>query len=131
MRKLAFVLLGLALFSLAACGGDEAAPASGERGAAGKEIFNQAIIGTQAGCMTCHSLEPSVTMLGPSLGKIGVEAGSRVPGVSAEDYLRRSILEPDADVAEGFTPGIMPKALADELSEQQLNDLVAFMLTLE
>ena len=69
-----------------------------------------------------------MTLVGPSMATIGADAGSRVAGMSAEDYLRQSILEPDANIADGFSAGIMPKALATELSEQQVNDLVAFML---
>jgi cytochrome c2 len=129
-------MLVLAL-SLAACGG-EPAPAAGEDepagpgdAAAGKEIFNQTLIGTQPGCATCHLLEPGVTMVGPSLATIGADAGSRVSGVSAEDYLKKSITEPSADVAEGFSGTLMPAALADELTGQQINDLIAYMLTLK
>lgn len=143
MQKILLILALVLVFSLAACGGDSA-PAGGEGEAAspadaggagsagaGEELFEQSLIGTQAGCMTCHSLEPGVTMVGPSLATIGAEAGSRVPGVSAEDYLRKSITEPDADLAEGFSAGIMPAALAGELTEQQVADLVAFLLTLK
>ena len=90
----------------------------------------QQLIETQPGCITCHSLEPGVTSVGPSVATIGAEAGSRVSGTSAEEYLRESILEPDAHVAEGFAAGIMPKGFATALTEQQVNDLVAYMLTL-
>ena len=139
MKKLLFVLILLSVvLSLAACGG-ESAPSGGEGGAAagpgdaaaGKKLFEQTLIGTQAGCITCHSLEPGVTMVGPSLATIGAEAGSRVSGMSAEEYLRQSILEPDAHLAEGFSSGIMPGTFADELTEQQVNDLVAYLLTLK
>jgi cytochrome c553 len=128
MRKLSSLMLLLLILSLAmaACGGGESAPAKESTGpgdaAAGEKLFNETLIGTQAGCTTCHSLEPGVTMVGPSLAGIGAKS---------EDYLRKSITEPDGDLAEGFTPGIMPKALADELSDQQLNDLVAFLRTLK
>jgi cytochrome c551/c552 len=137
MHKLYLILVLLLVLSLAACGG-ESAPASSQDEAAGlgdasagEELFSQSLIGTQPGCMTCHSLEPGVTMVGPSLATIGAEAGSRVAGVSAEDYSRQSILEPDAFVAGGFAKGLMPAALADELTAQQVNDLVAFLLTLK
>jgi cytochrome c551/c552 len=133
MKKLAPFLVAIWLFGLVACGsesvpaedkGQTAGPGDVE---AGRNLYNQNLIGTQAGCMTCHSLEPGVTMVGPSLAAIGAEAGTRVAGMSAEAYLRQSILEPDAHLAEGFAAGIMPAALADELSAQQVNDLVAFL----
>jgi cytochrome c551/c552 len=139
MRKLFLLVVLVVVLALAACGGDSAPAPSGSQGepagagdaAAGEELFGQSLIGTQAGCATCHSLEPGVTMVGPSLATIGADAGTRVSGVSAEDFLRQAITDPDADIAAGFAAGLMPAALADELTEQQVNDLIAFLLTLE
>lgn len=132
MTKKAFIFLALVvLFSLvlSACGGS----GNGESDAvkAGKDLFAQSIIGTEAGCSTCHSLEPGVTIVGPSLASIGSEAGTMVPGMSAEDYLRQSILEPDAYVTEGFPAGTMPQVWGNVLSTEQVNDLVAYLKTLE
>lgn len=125
MRKLKFVLLfvlvlGIAV-SLAACGGSS--DSSGPNAAAGEKLFNESLIGTQPGCKTCHSLEPDVVMVGPSLAGIASRAD--------EAYIRTSITEPDADVVDGFTAGTMPAALAGELSDQQLNDIVAYLMTLK
>jgi len=137
MRKWVFVLLALALL-LAACGGGgeqeekkEPAPAGAGDAAKGAKLFKETLIGSQPGCITCHSLEPGVTLVGPSQSDIGARAGTRVAGMPAEDYLRQSILEPDAYVVESFPAGTMPAALAGELSEQQVNDLIAYMLTLK
>jgi cytochrome c551/c552 len=127
------VLLGL-LFGLAACGSGTASESGTGAGAgdpeAGEALYAQQLIGTQPGCMTCHSLEPDVVMVGPSLSTIGSVAGSRVSGLSAEEYLRQSILEPDAYLVEGFGAGLMPASLAGELTEQQVSDIVAYMLLL-
>ena len=137
MRKLGLLLLVLILGLVACGGGGDTAPeapaaeAVAGDAAAGETLFAQTLIGTQAGCATCHSLEPGLTMVGPSLATIGGEAGSRVDGMSAEAYLRQSIEEPDAYLAEGFAAGLMPAALADELSTQQLADLVAYLQTLK
>lgn len=134
MPKPILTLLLALLLSLAACGG-QPAPEGDEGGAvagdpaAGEALFAQTLIGTQAGCTTCHSLEPGVTIIGPSLANIGTEAGARVSGESAEDYLRKSIVEPDATVVEGFPAGLMSKELSTELTEQQVNDLIAYLLT--
>jgi mono/diheme cytochrome c family protein len=40
-------------------------------------------------------------------------------------------METNAYVVEGFPEGVMPAAFADVLSEQQVDDLVAYMLTLD
>lgn len=131
MRKLMLLVVLLLVLGLVACGG-ESAPATGAGGAAaGKDLFNQSTIGSQPGCMTCHSLEAGVNLVGPSLAVVGGEAGSRVSGQSAEEYLRLSIVEPGEFIVEGFAAGIMPANYGNELSEQQLNDLVAYLLSLK
>ena len=85
-------------------------------------------MGTQAGCVTCHSLD-GTAFLGPSLQGIGSFAQDRVPGMSAEDYIRQSILEPDAYVIEGSSSGLMPPHYEDALSAEQLDALVEFLMS--
>jgi hypothetical protein len=51
-----------------------------------------------------------------------------VPELSAADYLRQSILEPDAHVIEGYRVK-MGKIHSVLLSEAEIDNLVAFMLT--
>jgi cytochrome c oxidase subunit 1 len=98
---------------------------------AGEEIFNENLIGVQAGCVTCHSLEPDVVLNGPSLAGLASRAGNTVDGQSAEEYITTSILNPNDHVVEGFDPGVMPASFADDLSEEQVRDLVAYLMTLE
>jgi nitric oxide reductase subunit C len=122
------LLMGIAL-ALVACGGG----GGGEDAAvsAGKELFAQSIIGSQAGCSTCHSLDAGVVIVGPSMAGIGTRAASTVSGLSADDYLRQSILEPNAYLVEGFAAGTMPQVWGDELSDEQLNNLIAYLNTLK
>jgi hypothetical protein len=54
-----------------------------------------------------------------------------VSGVSAEDYLRQSILEPDAYLVKGYPASVMPKVWGEQLSEEQVNGLVEYLLTLK
>jgi cytochrome c2 len=128
MRKLTILLLAALVLGLAACGAESAPTAGGGDAAAGEEVFNQV---AAPACNTCHSLNPGETLVGPSLAAIGAEAGSRVNGVSAEDYLRRSITEPNTDITAGFAANIMPSTYTGQLTEQQIEDLVAYMLTLK
>jgi hypothetical protein len=51
--------------------------------------------------------------------------------MSADEYLRQSIIDPDAYVVEGYPSGLMVPNLADTLSGTQIDDLVAFLMTLE
>ena len=129
---LRMVILLVAVAVVAACGngGGGAAPAAGGNVEAGKALFAQNTIGSQPGCVTCHSLEAGKTLVGPSLAGIGAAAAGKVSGESAEQFLHNSILTPNAYVEGGFAQGIMPD-YKDTLSEQQVNDLVAYLLTLK
>jgi mono/diheme cytochrome c family protein len=83
--------------------------------AAGKEIF------ASAGCGTCHTLQDAGTngSAGPNLDEslTGDDAG----------FIEESIVNPDAEIAEGFQPGLMPQTYDDQLDEKQLTDLVAYL----
>ena len=142
-KTLLVLLLSLVLLALAACGGGgdttEQPPAGGEDVAAigdaenGERLFSQATIGANnaPGCITCHSLEPDVVIVGPSQAGLATRAETRVPGMSAADYIRQSIVEPNANIVEGFAEGLMYQFYATDLTEEQINDLVAYTLTLK
>ncbi len=90
--------------------------------ARGRQVF------TSRGCGGCHTIQGiSTGTVAPNLSQIGTVAATRKEGMSAEDYIRESILNPDAFVVEGYQP-IMPKNFGDQLSQQELDDLVAFLL---
>lgn len=140
MRKYVLVVLLLLGLVLVACGGGDSDDAASDAGstsvgdaARGEELFNQVTIGPNSapGCVTCHSLEPDQVLVGPSQAGVATRAETRVEGMSAEDYIRQSIVEPNAYVVEGFTEGVMYQNYAEELSARDINDIVAFMLTLK
>jgi hypothetical protein len=72
-----------------------------------------------------------VILVGPSLADIGSQADKRVSGLSAQEYLRQSIVDPNAYTLEGFAANVMPMVWSDELTEEQVDDLIAFLLTLK
>ncbi len=139
IRLLAYVGLLLALSMLSvACGGAEGDSTSFEGEsvgdpARGEMLYNQTVIGAGSapGCITCHSLEEAVTLVGPSHFQLGARAGEIVPGKSAETYLKESIVDPDDHITEGFTEGVMYKNYGKELSNQEIADLVAFLVALK
>jgi cytochrome c oxidase subunit 2 len=101
--------------------GQQAPPAGGGGGgtdlvALGKEVFTGA--GT---CGACHTLADAGTS-----GTTGPDLDDVLGGLS-EDEIRTSIVDPDAEIAEGFQPGIMPPNFGDTLSGQQLDGLVAYL----
>ena len=120
------IILSLAL---AGCGGGAQARAGDP--ASGKVLFNHPTIVSVPGCVICHAIEPGPTKAGPNLAGIASAAGTRVKGQNAEAYLRAAILDPEAVKVEGFPAGIMPATFKDVLSEQQVSDLVAYILTLK
>jgi cytochrome c2 len=82
-----------------------------------------------ASCATCHSLEPDVVIVGPSLSGVASRAETRVPGQGAETYLRNSILHPGDYLVPGFE-NVMAQNLGEVLTADQINDLLVFLLTL-
>jgi nitric oxide reductase subunit C len=77
-------------------------------------------------------------LAGPSLAGIATDAaqtpseeGYEGTAKDAAGFLRESILNPDVDVPEDFQSNVMPQTYKTELTEQQLNDLVAYLLTLK
>jgi cytochrome c peroxidase len=69
--------------------------------------------------------------VGPDLTKLGTVAGTRKPKTTAKEYIRESILDPDAFVAPGgFEKGVMPRKFGKTLSEDDLNKLVDFLASL-
>ncbi|HVU14227.1 MAG TPA: hypothetical protein VHD90_23270, partial [Phototrophicaceae bacterium] len=60
-------------------------------------------------------------------------AGSYVPGENAVEYIHESIVNPNAFIAPGtpaFPPNLMPDDWAKVLSPQDINDVIAYLLTL-
>lgn len=83
-------------------------------------------------CSVCHSVDGSekvgVIDRAPTWQGISGRAGDRVPGLSAEEYLRKSIVDPSAYIVEGYSDA-MPKGFKILLSEEDIDNLVAFLLT--
>jgi cytochrome c oxidase subunit 2 len=83
-------------------------------------------------CVACHSIDGS-KKVGPSLkGIFGVEQvladGSKVN--ADENFLRESILNPNATVIQGYTAGVMP-AFQGQIDDTKLNALIEFIKSLK
>jgi nitric oxide reductase subunit C len=131
MHGLALLIFAGVLLAGCGAGGD---PEAGER------LYTSLTIGRAdaPGCITCHSLEPGEIKVGPSHSGVARRAAEVIQqsnytgsATTAEGYVRESILEPDAYVEAGFAPGVMYQAYSQTLTEGELADLVAFLLTLE
>jgi len=82
------------------------------------------------GCANCHEPNLFGQRLGPPLERIGTVAETRRPGLSAEEYIRQSILDPGAYVVPGYQDS-MPRDLGRDLSPTDLDALVAYLLSLK
>ncbi len=94
----------------------------------GSDIFAHGV-GDAPPCVSCHTFGNTAFNLGPKLVGISQRAGERIPGMSAEDYLRQSILDPSAFVVSGYR-NIMYPNFKEKLNEQDIADLIAYLETL-
>lgn len=88
-------------------------------------------LASDLGCVACHAPDRRRTV-GPGWGALhGSEVrlvdGSRV--IASDEYLRESILDPDAKVVEGYAAGVMP-AYGALLTRAQADTIVAYIRSL-
>ena len=106
--------------------------------ALGQALFRQ----TPPGCFACHSTTVGVNLVGPSLAGIGTTAAQRIadPNYRGEardavGYIRESIVNPNAFVLTGPTysaggRSLMPTGFDVSLTPQQIDELVAYLMTI-
>jgi cytochrome c oxidase subunit 2 len=88
----------------------------------------------EKGCIACHSTDGS-PRVGPTFkGIFGrktlvATGGSEREITADEDYLRRSILDPAADVVKDYPPVMPPQA--DLLSQEEIEELVSTLKELK
>jgi cytochrome c(L) len=82
----------------------------------GKQLFMDT-------CQTCHRINGTGGDVGPDLSSVGARRDA--------EFIRQSILDPNAVVTEGYKPDIMPKNFKELFTEDQLNQLVTFLSNLK
>jgi cytochrome c oxidase subunit 2 len=94
----------------------------------GLAVFNS------AGCGGCHTFTPAKSSgtTGPSLDDVQTnftraKAEGKTKATDLAGFIKESIVDPNAYVAKGYAPGIMPTGFGSNLSAKQLDDLVAFL----
>jgi cytochrome c oxidase subunit II len=83
------------------------------------------------GCNACHSIDGS-RKVGPSFKGVygrSVSYADGSSGTSDENYIRQSILEPNAKVVQGYAP-VMP-SYQGQLNEKQITAIIEYMKTLK
>ncbi|MEI6576177.1 MAG: cytochrome c oxidase subunit II [Bacteroidota bacterium] len=97
-------------------------------GAIGRQLYEQ------KGCLACHSLD-GTKIVGPSFkGIYGEDATVLTDGKERtvkvdDDYIKRSLLEPNADVVKGFQPNMMV-SYKGQIDEKGIKDIADFIKSL-
>lgn len=89
--------------------------ASSKGGGAGRSLF------TTSGCGDCHTLADAdaTGRIGPVLDEVLADQGS--------EAIQTSILDPGASTSDGFPEGVMPTTYGEQLTETELDALVAYL----
>ncbi|MGY0559856.1 MULTISPECIES: c-type cytochrome [unclassified Luteimonas] len=103
--------------------------------AIGENLFGTAV----PVCTACHSLQPGVQLAGPSMAGMAERAAQTLASpdysgsaTDVEGYIRESIVAPSAHLVPGAMfsaegTSFMPNTYPDTLTEEQIEQLVAFL----
>ena len=94
----------------------------------GESVFREGT-GSAPPCISCHQIITGgfTFGIGPNLADIAQVATTRVTGMDAAAYIHQSIVDPGAYLVPGFR-NIMYPHFAQDLSVQEIEDLVAFLM---
>ena len=107
--------------------------------AIGENLFGTAV----PVCTACHSLQPGVQLAGPSMAGMAGRAAQTIASpdytgsaTDVESYIRESIVTPSAHLVPGAMfsaegTSFMPNTYADTLTEEQVDQLAAFLASMK
>ncbi|MET0146083.1 MAG: cytochrome c [Ilumatobacteraceae bacterium] len=125
---LAYALPVALAVGVAACGDDDEDVSSGEPPGASDAVAAGKDLARASGCTACHGVDGQGG-IGPAwAGSLGttIELTDGSTATIDEAYITQSIHDPPAHVQEGFAVA-MP---ANELTDEQVADIVAYILSL-
>jgi cytochrome c553 len=121
-RMPVWALAVLLAAALAGCGGGGegeegggATPTPTEAAGPGLQVWNA------QGCGSCHTLAAA-----NATGQTGPNLDEALKGRSSA-FIRKSIVDPNAEIAQGFSADVMPKDFVQKLSDDELQQLVDFI----
>ncbi|HEY1479992.1 MAG TPA: cytochrome c oxidase subunit II transmembrane domain-containing protein [Gaiellales bacterium] len=87
----------------------------------------EAVFNGSSGCGGCHTLSKAKSKgtVGPNLDDISADA--KAAGQSLPDFVRESIVKPNAYIAKGFPANVMPGTFGSSLSKKDLDALVSYI----
>ncbi len=81
----------------------------------GKQLF------LSQGCKDCHTLADA-----GSTAKVGPDLDAGLKGKDA-DFIKQSIVDPNAEITPGYQPNVMPQNFGQTLSQAQIDALVKYL----
>lgn len=94
----------------------------------GLAVFNN------EGCGGCHTFTPAKTSgtAGPKLDDVAAgyqdaKAAGKTKATDLAGFIKESITDPNAYIAKGFAPNVMPGNFGTKLSSKQLDDVAAYL----
>jgi cytochrome c oxidase subunit II len=90
-------------------------------------------ISEQSGCIGCHSVDGS-TSVGPTW--VGLYGSQRqltdnTTMVADEEYLYIGIVDPNEHIPVGYPPNVMPRNYDELLTDQQIEEIIAYIRSLQ
>ncbi len=92
-------------------------------GAAKGDPKEGAKVFVSAGCGGCHTMK---SLGSDAAGTVGPDLDTALAGKDAE-FIHTSIVDPEAEITEGYPGGTMPATYEQQLSAEQIDSLVAFL----
>lgn len=74
------------------------------------------------GCGGCHTFAAA-----EAGGVTGPDLDESLPG-SSDSLVKEMIVDPNAEIAKGYPPNVMPQTYEQELTPQEIEDLVKYLL---
>lgn len=92
-----------------------------ETGAAGDPEAGAQVF-TATGCAGCHTFAAA-----GADGAVGPDLDEAITAEDDPASIEEMIVDPNAEIVEGFSEGVMPEDYGETLSSEELTDLVAFL----
>lgn len=93
----------------------------------GEELFDQRINSAPA-CTGCHQID-TIRRVGPGLAGYADRAATTVDGQDAAEYTYNAIVNPASYLVEGY-PNVMHAGYGNDWNDQQIADIIAYLLSL-